>query len=38
MIKVIRSNVSDKPLDEDIKWQLCVDIFDEPYKYSYNSF
>lgn len=37
-IKVIRTNISDKPLDEDINRQLCVDIFDEPYKYRYNSF
>lgn len=36
--KIIRTNISDLPLDEDSRRQLCVDIFDEPYKYKYNSF
>jgi len=37
-IKVIRTNISDLPFDRDSSRQLCVDIFDEPYKFKYNSF
>ncbi|MGL4393729.1 MAG: hypothetical protein ACRCS8_00670 [Brevinema sp.] len=37
-VKLIRTNISDVPLDKDSSRQLCVDIFDEPYKFKYNSF
>lgn len=37
-IKLIRTNISDVSFDKNPSRQLCVDIFDEPYKFRYNSF
>lgn len=37
-IKLIRTNISDKPFEESISRQLNVDVYDEPYEYKDISF